>query len=261
MCTLVAFHRVRSDYPLVIAGNREEVYARRTSPPRIWPGTPAVLAGVDGEKGGTWLGVSARGLYVGLTNQRNDVGPDPTLHSRGEVVAALLHAATLDDALGLLRTLDGALYNPFNLLLGDGERLFVAYIRPDTRVELLELGQGIWVLPNDRLDSPEFPKIARAATLAQPLVALPWDDFIARVPTLLADHTELPREVLDTLHFPDWLPRAMHGPLAAICVHTPTYGTRSASVAALSPRKVERFYYADGTLCKTPLVELSLESF
>lgn len=253
MCTLVAFHKVRADYPLVVVGNREELYARRTSPPRWWGKSPNVLAGVDDEKGGTWLGVSERGLYVGLTNQRPEAQPDPSLASRGEVVAGLLHCATLDEVVALVRTLEGAHYNPFNLLFGDGDRLFAAYVRGAARVELQELPPGIWVLPNDRIGSPDFPKIERATGLATPMIALPWDELVSAVPTLLADHTEPPDEVLDRLHLPPWLPPAMRGPLAAICVHSPSYGTRSATVAAIAPGRVARFLYADGPLCQAAL--------
>ena len=34
MCTLIAFHRVWSDAPIVVAANRDEEYARRSLPPR-----------------------------------------------------------------------------------------------------------------------------------------------------------------------------------------------------------------------------------
>ena len=257
MCTLVALHRVRADYPLVVAGNRDELYARRTASPRRWPGEPPVLAGLDLEKGGTWLGVSARGLYVGLTNQRSELPADEGLASRGEIVGALLHAASLDDALGVLATVDSDRYNPFNLLLGDGRRLFVVYARPQQRIETHELPPGVWVLPNDRIGSPDFPKIERAQTLAEPLVAASWDELIAGVPTLLGDHAQPPEERLAELHFPDWLPAPIRGALSAICVHTPRYGTRSATVAALSEGRVERFYYADGPLCRSSLIEVA----
>jgi hypothetical protein len=44
--------------------------------------------------------------------------------------------------------------------------------------------------------------------------------------------------------------------LQALCIHTPTYGTRSATVLALEPGRVAHYLYADGAPCRTPFVEV-----
>ncbi|MDB4970927.1 MAG: hypothetical protein JWN44_6616, partial [Myxococcales bacterium] len=173
MCTLIALHQRHRDFPLVVAANRDELYARRTGPATVTGG--ALLAGRDLEKGGSWLGVSARGFFVGLTNQRGLAPPDVALRSRGEVVVSALAQPTLEAAVDWLVTLDARVYNAFNVLLGDGAELFVAYARPaSSRIELAVLPPGIYALPNDRLGSLEFPKIDRAVELAEPLATLGW---------------------------------------------------------------------------------------
>ena len=55
-------------------------------------------------------------------------------------------------------SLDAQKYNPFNLLLCDANRVEVAYARPGhARVTIEALPEGVSVLANDRIGSPEFP--------------------------------------------------------------------------------------------------------
>lgn len=251
MCTLIALNQVHRELPLVVAANRDELYARRTSgPQRLAEG---VIGGRDEERGGTWLGASVRGFFVGLTNQRQAGPPDARLRSRGEVVLDALRAADLDGALAHVGALDPRAYNAFNLFLGDGRRLFVAYARPtEPHVELQPLGPGIWTLPNDRIGSPDFPKVDRAAVLAQPLASLPWDALVPAAQAMLADH-EVPTAVRPSAH-PAWLTAEQARALQALCVHTPVYGTRSATLLAIGDGRVVHYLHAEGPPCQAPLV-------
>lgn len=115
MCTLIALHRVHRDYPLVVAANRDELYARPSAGVRLLREARRVVGGRDEEKGGTWLGASERGFFVGLTNQRASSPPDARARSRGEVVLGALATADLDGALAFVAALDAREYNPFNL--------------------------------------------------------------------------------------------------------------------------------------------------
>lgn len=253
MCTLIALHRVGSAPGTLVAANRDEFYARPTRPPeRLGPG---VVAGVDVSQGGTWLGVHASGLFVGLTNQRSFGGRDPSKKTRGAVVTDALAAAGLNHALRLLEGLDARDYNGFNLLLGDGERLFAAYARPEQReVELLELGTGVHVLGNDRLLSPDFPKAARIASEACAHVAqhpgAPFQAQVEPLQALLANHAQ---PALDSVQVPEGTPftAELVQALEATCIHTPHYGTVSATLLATSPTGVSEYWYADGPPCKT----------
>jgi uncharacterized protein with NRDE domain len=254
VCTLIALHQVHRDYPLVVAANRDELHARRASGPMLLSTAPRIVGGRDEEKGGTWLGASAHGFFVGLTNQRTPGLPEMSLRSRGEVVLAALAQPGLDAAIAWLGELDAAAYNSFNLLVGDGRALWVAYARRESpRLELAPLPPGIWALPNDRLGSLEFPKIDRAVELARPLAALPWAELVPRAQAMLSDHAlPEPDRIPDG---PAWLPPAIRPRLQALCVHAPGYGTVSASLLAFSPRGLEHYLHAAGPPCRAPLVE------
>jgi uncharacterized protein with NRDE domain len=242
MCTLIALHGLREDRPLVVAANRDEFLDRHADPPD--PLAPGCLGGRDA-RGGTWLGVNLGGLFVGLTNQRTGRRPGPEAPSRGGLVSRALQAGSPAAAETLLAGLADD-YPPFNMLFGDGERLVVAYGRPGRAVEIHDLPPGLFVLCNDRLGSPDFPKAARAAALARPLVDLPWEECAAGLRGVLADHA-LPGDLP-----PSGLPLApeiLRG-LQALCVHLPGYGTRSASLVALRPGEVLDYRFADGPPCR-----------
>jgi uncharacterized protein with NRDE domain len=252
MCTLIAFYRVNPTVPLVVAANRDEFYARRASPPALLLASPRAAGGRDEEKGGTWLGATETGLFVGLTNQRVVEPPNRSLRSRGEIVLGALAYRSADEAAAWLRRVDPGLYNPFNLLIGDAHHLLVAYSRSDApEVEIYHLPPGIWVLPNDRIASPDFPKAGRAEELAKPLAAEPsLPNLLAKLPAVLGDH-ELPTE---TSIPPGPSPEARNFArrLQALCVHTPAYGTRSAAILAIDEQRVVKYLAAEGPPCTAP---------
>ena len=103
MCTLIVLDRCVSDRPLVVAANRDEFLDRPAEGPALRSTrTGPIVAPLDLEAGGTWLGLSARGVFAGLTNLRaesvvsSEAGPDPLARrSRGEVVMAALESASV----------------------------------------------------------------------------------------------------------------------------------------------------------------------
>jgi uncharacterized protein with NRDE domain len=252
MCTIVALHGMRPDLPLVIAANRDEAYARpATGAIQLAPG---IVGGRDTLAGGTWMGVTRTGLVVGVTNQRTGKPPAPDKQSRGALVMAALAAGSLSDVRALLTATDARRYNPFNLLIGDGSELLVAYARDDVaEIHLETLAPGLWVLANDRIDSPEYPKTLRADALVRPYLTAPWPELSSALRTMLADHT-LPELSAVPPPGPDSpFPHELLRQLQALCIHTETYGTRSSSIVAVRPdHTVAAYDFANGRPCTTP---------
>src|SRR5580698_303659 len=88
MCTIAILVHA-CDAPLVLAANRDELYARASRPPeRLAPG---IAGGVDAVGGGTWLALRADGAFAAITNQAGAVAP-PRARSRGLVVRELVAA-------------------------------------------------------------------------------------------------------------------------------------------------------------------------
>ena len=259
MCTILILNQVNPTYPLIVAGNRDEFFARATRPPALIATRPAALAGVDAAQGGTWMGANQHGLFVAVTNQRSyGIGHDAALESRGQVVRRALAESTPAAIDALLAELDPSAYNSFNLLYGNAERVRVAYARRDrARVEIADVGIGVSVLPNDRLDSPEFAKAARARAHTLAIAAQPWPEIGESLRAILADHW-LPElcavaEPPPGAIFNRETARLMH----AMCVHTTPYGTRSSTLLAIAPDRVAHYLYADGPPCQTEFAEVT----
>jgi uncharacterized protein with NRDE domain len=257
MCTLILMFRAREDVPLVVAANRDEFFHRPATTPRVISApedAARITAGRDLERGGTWMGVEHGGLFVGLTNQRTGQSSDTTLRSRGEVVLTALSLRSPDRVCAYLSNLDAREFNPFNLAFGTADSLHVAYARShERRMEIHALAPGTYVLPNDVVDSPTFPKVARARTLLDPQAAtMPLPDLRTALTRVLSDHQRVESAPVDDAHNTALLPAPLLRELSALCVHTPLYGTRSASLIGLRPGGVAFYHFADGPPCRTP---------
>ncbi|MCX7180793.1 MAG: NRDE family protein, partial [Proteobacteria bacterium] len=87
MCLVLVAWRVHPGYPLVVAANRDEFFARSTAPAVFWKDAPKVLAGRDLEAGGTWMGITRTGRFAALTNFRDPAQNRSGAPSRGGLVA------------------------------------------------------------------------------------------------------------------------------------------------------------------------------
>lgn len=256
VCTFVVLNRVRDDLPLVLAANRDEIYAREAEPPQVLVDQPRVIGGRDVRSGGTWLGVTPGGFFAGVTNQRTYSGPDPSLESRGPLVVHALELGNREAVRAMLERLDPGRYNSFNLIYGDASGVEVAYGRREAaRVEIAEMPPGLHVVPNDRIDSPEFPKVIRLRQLIEPALQAPWPELRATLVGALADHEQPPPDSLPPLppgsRFDADFVRKLH----AVCIHTPNYGTRSATLLALTSGAVADYEFAPGPPCTTPFAD------
>lgn len=221
MCLILVAWQAHDDYPLVVAANRDEFFARPAAPAAFWDDALQVLAGRDLEAGGTWLGISRELRFAALTNYREGGGQIPDARSRGALVADFLRGETSPAAYLEQVAATATDYNGFNLFVGDGERLGYFANRGDGRVRWL--APGIYGLSNHLLDTP-WPKLASAkAAFAEALTGLP-----ASVPffELLAD-----QEIVPDSHLPETgVPLAWERILSAVFVRSESYGTRASTL-------------------------------
>jgi uncharacterized protein with NRDE domain len=259
MCTIAILVDV-ADAPLVIAANRDELYARPTRGPE--PLAEGVVGGVDELSGGTWLAIGRTGRFAAVTNQRlpiSDPPPPPGLRSRGLAVRELAMAADPD---AYVAAIDPTRYASMNLAWGDASGARVAYLRRDTGTrEIVPLPRGIHVLCNDRLGAPGFPRGERLHGLI--IAALARSTKLAElVPALELALADRERNAPDDVPPSDRLPHEIARELTAICIRSPSYGTRSGTVAAFDRAgagagggRVLVYDHADGPPDQTPFVD------
>ena len=125
MCTLVLMRRPGSAWPLLVAANRDELSSRPARPPgRHWPDRADVVAGLDLQAGGSWLGINDHGVVAGVLNRVGTLGPAAGKRSRGELVLEALDHADAAAAAAALADLDPDAYRPFNLIVADVRAAF-----------------------------------------------------------------------------------------------------------------------------------------
>jgi uncharacterized protein with NRDE domain len=145
------------DFPLILAANRDEAYARPTAPASFWNDYPYIYAGRDLEHRGTWLGITRGGRVAAVTNFRDGLTAKASTRSRGDLVAAYLRGNQRPGAYLTQVNNASVHYNGFNLLAGDLEELHYLSNRGG---KLIAIAPGVHGLSNHLLNSP-WPKVER----------------------------------------------------------------------------------------------------
>jgi uncharacterized protein with NRDE domain len=278
MCTIAMLLEVVVGAPLVVAANRDEIYARPTRPPESLG--DGIAGGVDELSGGTWLAIHRSGRFAAVTNQRALTPPAPGARSRGLAVRELIAA---DDPDRYVAALDPMQYASMNLVWGDARGASIAYLRRDARredaLELERLSPGIHVLCNDRLGAEGFPRGVRLhEAIARAAASHGWPAIVPALQAALADHTREDPSRTDRIRsaakqgsdspcgegspcgdptLPTRLPPEIARELTATCIHAPGYGTRSSTIFAAARGGVLAYLHADGPPCTTPFTDRS----
>jgi len=159
MCTLVLLRRPGHDWPLLLAGNRDEMADRPWLPPgRHWPLAPDVIAGQDLVGEGSWLGLNEHGVTACLLNRTGSLGPAPGKRTRGVLVLLALDYADAADAALALERLNPRAYRPFNLVIADNRDAL--WLRADGRgLQSQPIPEGLSMLTAGELNDLGDPRI------------------------------------------------------------------------------------------------------
>ncbi|MEZ3164529.1 NRDE family protein [Halorubrum sp. RMP-47] len=266
MCTLTLAWRAFGDAPVALAATRDEALDRPSEPPTVRAGSggkgdeSGVEGGADGdagdvryvaprdaEAGGTWIGLSERGLVVAVTNRWTDAEREGE-RSRGLLVRDCLTADSAEAAVRAVeRELDERAYAGFNLVLADALGAFLlAY---DGGLAVSRLDPGVHVVGNvggvingaERFAVPErraefgAERADSAKRIAAALVPEPGESgasWLDRASGVLADHEY------------------------GACLHGDGFGTRS--FTRIRTGDDLAVGYADGPPCETAVERVSV---
>lgn len=212
---------------LLLLANRDEFYARPTLPLHRWPDAD-LLAGKDLQGGGTWLGLGRGGRLAALTNVRDPRQFRADAPTRGTLVVDFLRGAMSGPAYLAQLAPHAPAFNPFNLLLFDGERL-LGFESQGART--ITLSAGVNAVSNARFNTP-WPKLQRLAQALRqhgmPDVVQPQDML-----PLLTD-----TQTASDAHLPDTgVALATERALSATFIRMPEYGTRASSIVHMQGQR------------------------
>ncbi|QZX99686.1 NRDE family protein [Halobaculum rubrum] len=236
MCTLTLAWRVFDEAPVVVAANRDESYGRPSEPPAARG--DGVIAPRDAEAGGTWVGVTRDGLFVGITNRWVDGLAGE--RSRGLLVDDCLHAASAEAAAGHVgESCRDHEYDGFNLVIADAAAAVL--LEWDGHLQVTDLEAGVHVVGNTGYDGTYFQPPARPEA----------------GPEEAHNATRLRRELAPERgeSADAWLDRAgaaLGDHEFGVCIHDEThgFGTVSSTLIGAGTDGAIRYDHADGPPCE-----------
>jgi len=160
MCTVIVSRRPDHSWPLLLAGNRDEMANRPwRGPDRHWPLAPDVVGGYDELADGSWLAINSHGVVATILNRIGTLGPAEGKRSRGELVIEALDHADAVAAAEAMAHLDARAYRPFNLVIADNRDAF--WLRADGQsIKVIPLPEGVSMVTAHDMNDASDPRIA-----------------------------------------------------------------------------------------------------
>lgn len=226
-------------YAFVLASNRDELHARPTLAAHYWEDSPSILGGRDGERGGTWLGITTGGRVAVLTNVREDKS-NPAAQTRGDLTTGFLQGNESPmQYLERVAEEDPGQRNGFNLIVADLKTKEMAYYSnrsTEVCARPQRVAPGVHGLSNASVDTP-WPKVERGKQLLQTILRRNCsdDELLADevMKEILRDRVRADDSELPATGFDPALEREF-SPIFVEC-DTPAgmYGTRSSTIIAV----------------------------
>ncbi len=224
MCTLIVSFQQHQSAPLIVAANRDELRGRPATPPRRWEGEPFV-APKDEQAGGSWLGLTTGGMFVGVTNR---FGSErfPDRESRGTLVIEALRAPSARTLRASLEGLSPTRFNTFHLLYADAKAAFVTW-SDGSQIHHDTLKPGLHVVTERSLGGDDHGRTK--------LITSAWPEGMPTVESL----EQLLARPGVCVDLPEW-----------------NYGTRSSLVLFVTSKLADwRWFWAEGRPDQVPFVE------
>ena len=156
MCTLFIHRSKNSDWPILIANNRDEYLARTfKSPGYHWNNN--IFAGKDISKGGSWLGLNENGLCAAILNRASNELKNKNLNSRGKIIIDILNKSDAKSALKYIESSFKKDTRFFNLFISDYKNAF--WIKYDqNEFKSFVVPYGFSIIDNYDLNDNKSPK-------------------------------------------------------------------------------------------------------
>ena len=226
MSLLAVVYHLVPDAPLLVAYNRDEPLDRACPTPSIQSGKPRVLASIDPNTSGTYLGINQNGLFVGVVRRRKyHVPSNPK--SRGALCRDMLKCRSSQAALDLcLEELHTGQYDGVNFIVADADSGWAVHSGDET--EAMELPRGLSIISDQDLDDPRDERVRMARRLLTLQLLDSPVKFLAVASKVLARAPSAPGR-------------------PSMVIRRPDYGTVSSTLISLGKKPRDAIYqYSNG---------------
>ncbi len=227
MSLLAIVYHLVPEAPILVAYNREEPLDRACPSPAIQSGKPRILASIDQQTGGTYLGMNQNGMFVGIVRRKKPNAPNSP-RSRGALAREMLKCNSAREAIDVaLEELHSDQYAGVNYVVADPDSGWVIHSAKETTV--IELEQGLCIVGDRDMDDPRDER----ANMARRLLTLQTLDspvkFLAIASKVLARTSPDPSR-------------------PSMVVRQPGYGTVSSTLISLGTKPRDAIYqYSNGS--------------
>jgi len=237
MCLILFSYKTHPRYKLIIAGNRDEFYARPTASADFWTDHPHVMAGRDMEAMGTWMGMNKQsGDIAMLTNYRDLSNLKAESPSRGALVSDFLTDDSFPREYYEVLKPNIHEYNGFNLVLGSADSL--SYFSSEFQ-GIKALSPGVYGLSNALMNSP-WPKVKKGKLKLEAVI----EDRHFEVEELFEALRD--EELAEDKFLPDTgVGLEKERMLSSMFIKSPNYGSRCSTVVLVDQQ--DRVLYAERT--------------
>lgn len=224
MCLIFLSLHQHPHYKLIIAGNRDEFYERKTAAADYWTDHPEVLGGRDLEAGGTWMAMTRSGKISMITNYRDLKNLKSNAPSRGKLVSDyLIEEKTPEDYLKNIAPYKQN-FNGFNLITGSADELWYLSNYKDG---IEKISSGTHGLSNALLDTP-WPKVVEGKKKFEAVLKNQSIKPDALFDVLKDDHVAPDNQLPDT-----GVGLERERQLSSMFIKSPGYGSRCSTVVLI----------------------------
>jgi uncharacterized protein with NRDE domain len=227
MCLILFAFQASTDYPLVVAANRDEAYTRPTAPAAFWPDHPQVYGGRDLEMGGAWMGLTMQGRFAAVTNFRDGPPKGTAPRSRGELVGGYLTGDVAAQSYLQGVATRQSEYAGFGVLAGDHK---VLWFLSNYGTGVQAVAPGVHGLSNHLLDTP-WPKVSTGKQALAALLQSSGASLLENCFALLADRGVAADDALPDTGVGLQREKALGAKFIAV---DDRYGTRASTVILVS---------------------------
>jgi len=230
MCLIFLSLNQHPNYKLIVAANRDEFYARQTSPAEFWKEHPQIVGGRDLEARkpdgtcGTWMAMNKNGRIAMVTNYRDLKNLKSVAPSRGYLVTDFLLSDESPEKYLKPIEKNKNDYNGFNLIVGNAEELFYLSNYKDG---IVRIENGFHGLSNHLLDTP-WPKVKEGKEKMKPLFDENKIDSKKILNALYDEHQAPDNQLPDT-----GVGLERERMLSSMFIKSPNYGSRCSTVVTV----------------------------